>query len=109
GDVQMLVTHRPARKAFDVISIVAGYEYKRDADVTLSVRGKRSFQLFTNGDRAWAREGKTDAVMTEDMIKGATATVSGTSSRGTVTTDTFSLVGFTAAHAAISAACMRPG
>lgn len=108
GDVQMLVTHRPARKAFDVISVVAGYEYKRDADVTFSV-GSTRFQLFTNGDRAWTRDGKTDVTLTQAMIKGSTATVSGTSSRGTVTTDTFSLSGFTAAHEAISAACNRPG
>ena len=107
GDVQILVTHRPSRRAFEVISIVAGYEYKRDADVTVSV-GSNSFQLFTNGDRAWARDSKTDQAMTQAMIKGSSATVIGTSSRGTVTTDTFSLIGFTAAHEAISAGCNKP-
>jgi hypothetical protein len=107
GDVQILVTHRPDREAFDVISVVAGYEYKRDADATLAIRGDR-FDLFTNGDRAWARDAKTDKAMTQAMIKGKAAVVSGTSSRDTLTTDTFSLIGFTAAHKAISEACKRP-
>jgi hypothetical protein len=106
GDVQLLVTHRPSRDAFDVVSIVAGYEYKRDVDADLAIRSNR-FKLFTNGDRAWAREEKTDQAMTQAMIKGKSAVVSGTSSRGTLTTDTFSLAGFTAAHKAISAACQR--
>ncbi len=107
GDVQMLVTHRPSRQAFDVISVVAGYEYERDTDVTLSIDGNRR-NLFTNGDRAWARDSATDQAMTQAMIKGRNGIVSGTSSRGTLTTDTFSLVGFTAAHEAISKACKRP-
>lgn len=107
GDVQLLVTHRPGRNAFDVISIVAGYEYKRDEDVAVVIQRDR-FKLFTNGDRAWARDGKTDQIMTQAMIKGRDAVVSGTSSRGTLTTDTFSLTGFTAAHKAISEACNRP-
>ena len=107
GDVQLLVTHRPGRDAFDVISIVAGYEYRRDADAGLAIRNDR-FKLFTNGDRAWARDAKTDQAMTQAMIEGKNAVVSGTSSRGTLTTDTFSLIGFTAAHKAISEACKRP-
>ena len=107
GDVQLLVTHRPGRNAFDVISVVAGYEYRRDSDVTINIQGRR-FELFTNGDRAWAREGDTDQEMTQAMIKGRTAVITGTSSRGTLTTDTFSLIGFTAAHRAISETCKRP-
>ncbi len=107
GDVQLLVTHRPGRNAFDVISVVAGYEYRRDSDVTVNIQGRR-FELFTNGDRAWARDGKSDQEMTQAMIKGRTAVITGTSSRGTLTTDTFSLIGFTAAHRAISEACNRP-
>ncbi|MEQ9448783.1 MAG: invasion associated locus B family protein [Rhodospirillaceae bacterium] len=108
GDVQMLVTHRPARNAYDVVSVVAGYEYQRDSDVTMAIDGSR-FQMFTNGDRAWARDGKVDQDMTQRMIKGRSAVVTGTSSRGTLTTDTFSLIGFTAAHEAISRACDRTG
>jgi len=39
------------------------------------------------------------------MRRGGTLVVKGTSSRGTDTTDRYSLMGFTAAHNAISQAC----
>jgi hypothetical protein len=38
-------------------------------------------------------------------VKGAAMVVVGTSERGTKTTDTYSLKGFTAAYGAISKAC----
>ncbi|MGE4062385.1 MAG: invasion associated locus B family protein [Rhodospirillaceae bacterium] len=108
-EVLMLVTHRPAEKAWDVISVVAGYQYKPDTDALLTI-GAQKFDLFTTGaDRAWARDSKTDRTIVQAMIKGNSAVVRGTSSRGTLTTDTFSLNGFTAAYKAISDTCKRPG
>ncbi|MGE3335858.1 MAG: invasion associated locus B family protein [Rhodospirillaceae bacterium] len=107
-EVLMLITHRPGEKAFDVVSVVAGYQYKPDTDALVTV-GAQKFDLFTTGsDRAWARDSKTDRSIAQAMIKGNIAVVRGTSSRGTATTDTFSLSGFTAAYKAISDACKKP-
>jgi len=39
------------------------------------------------------------------MIRGAEMVIAGESSRGTQTTDTYSLLGFTAAHEAMNEAC----
>jgi invasion protein IalB len=108
GDVLFLVTHRPAEKAFDVVSMVAGYQYKPDSDAEISSGGK-TFKLFTNADRAWARDSQTDQQVVQALIKGSTAVVKGVSSRNTPTTDTFSLNGFTAAYKAISETCKKPG
>jgi len=108
-EVLMLVTHRPAEKAYDVVSVVAGYQYKPDSDAVVTV-GAQKFDLFTVGtDRAWARDAKIDRAIAQAMIKGNTAVVRGTSSRNTNTTDTFSLSGFTAAYKAISDTCKKPG
>lgn len=108
SEVLMLVTHRPGEKAFDVISVVAGYAYKPDTDALITI-GSAKFDLFTTGsDRAWARDSKTDRSIAQAMIKGNAAVVRGTSSRGTLTTDTFSLSGFTAAYKAINDACKKP-
>jgi invasion protein IalB len=108
-EVLMLVTHRPGEKAYDVVSVVAGYQYKPDTDAVLTI-GAQKFDLFTVGsDRAWARDAKIDRAIAAAMIKGNTAVVRGTSSRGTLTTDTFSLSGFTAAYKAISDTCKKPG
>jgi invasion protein IalB len=104
GEVLLMVTHRPSEKATNVVSVVAGYQYQRDSDAVITVTGKR-FNLFTNGERAWARDAATDKTVVDLMIKGNTATVRGVSSRGTQTSDVFSLLGFTAAHKAISDNC----
>jgi len=106
GEVLLMVTHRPSEQAFDVVSVVAGYQYLPDSDAALTVSGKR-FALFTNGERAWARDVETDKNIVQLLIKGNTVTVRGTSSRNTITTDVFPLTGFTAAHQSISQICKK--
>ncbi len=107
GDVLLTVTHRPADKAFDVVSIVAGYQYLGDSDVAVAIGGKK-WEMFTSSDRAWARDAATDKQLVDAMIKGVNLTAKGTSSRNTPTTDTFALGGFTAAYRAIGDACKKP-
>jgi invasion protein IalB len=104
GDVLALITHSPGDKTFDVVSIVAGYTHKADSEVLVKI-GSRKFNLFTFEDRAWASEEVTDRELVAAMKRGHRMVVIGTSSRGTRTTDTYSLVGFTKAHDKISAAC----
>ncbi|MSO72634.1 MAG: hypothetical protein EXQ84_03360 [Rhodospirillaceae bacterium] len=106
GEVLIMVTHRPAEQAFDVLSVVAGYQYQPDSDAGLTVNGTR-FNLFTNGERAWARDAQTDKTIVQLLINSNAATVRGISSRGTVTTDIFPLSGFTAAHKSISDTCKK--
>lgn len=107
GDVLFMVTHRPAERAFDVITVAAGYQYQPDSDAVITSTGKR-FSLFTNGERAWARDAQTDKAVVQLLAKSKTMTVKGTSSRGNITTDTFSLSGFSAAHKSISDSCKKP-
>ena len=104
GDVLFLVTHRPADKLNGVINFQTGYTFKTGADVTLSV-GKATFTLFTDDQDAWALDAKSDQAIIIALIKGARMVITGTSSRGTKTTDTFSLKGFSAAYKAASKAC----
>lgn len=104
GDIQMQVSHRPSDNATDVVSIVAGYAYKTDSDAVIQV-GRAKWDLFTVEGRAWARDAKTDKAIIAAFIKGNTAVVTGTSSRGTLTTDTYSLQGFTAAYRKIGEEC----
>ena len=53
GDVMFMVTHRPGERAFDVVSVAAGYQYLPDSDAVVTADGKK-FNLFTSGERAWA-------------------------------------------------------
>jgi len=104
GEAYLLVTHRPADKSFDVVSIIAGYSYKPGSDVTVTV-GKDRFRLFTDRDTAWARDDATDHKLASVLRSGSQAVVKGLSARNTQTTDTYSLSGSGGAYQAISSAC----
>lgn len=103
GDVYIMVTHRPAEKSVGVVNIEAGYAYKEGSEVEVAIGGK-TFRLYTAGGQAWAYRNE-DAALIAAMRGGNAMTVKGTSNRGTVTTDTYSLAGFTAGYQAIGKAC----
>ncbi len=100
----VFVSHRPKEKSIGVVRIIAGYTYKPESEVEVAI-GDKSFRLFTKGGDAWARDARTDRVLVAAMKAGKVMVVKGTSGRGTLTTDTYSLAGFTAAFAAIGKAC----
>ena len=104
GQIFALVTHRPAEGTKNVFSYIAGYSYKPASDVTVKVNGD-TFTLFTQDDTAWTPDAATDEKIANDIRKGSTLVVKGISSRGTHTTDTFSLNGSGAAHDAITKEC----
>ncbi|MEE8516087.1 MAG: invasion associated locus B family protein [Alphaproteobacteria bacterium] len=104
GDVVVFVTHRPADKERDIINFHAGYKYKLDSTVEVAI-GRRKFKLFTKGDTAWALTAADEQAMVKSMIKGNRMTVRGTSQRGTRTTDTYSLRGFSRIYRRINKAC----
>ena len=104
GEIAALITHRPAEGTKNVFSYMAGYSYKKGADVTLSVDGKK-FTLFTQNDMAWAADAAADTALAATLQKGSTMVVKGVSGKGTKTTDTFSLKGSAKAYEAITKAC----
>ena len=104
GDIFALVTHRPAEKTKNVFSYITGYTYKDGSDVTVTV-DSTNFTLFTQKDMAWTPDQDSDNRLTEALRKGSKFVVKGTSGRGTLTTDTFSLKGSGNAHDAITKEC----
>lgn len=104
GAVYALVTHRPAEKSKNVFSFVAGYSYKPNSEVTVNI-GNQRFKLFTQNETAWAPDSAIDTKLVAAIRGGSQMVVSGISSQGTATTDTFGLKGSTAAYTAISKEC----
>ena len=104
GDVYALITHRPAEGSKNVFSYIAGYSYKAGSDVELTIDGQ-GFDLFTQDDTAWTPDAGTDNKLTQAIQSGSSMVVKGTSSRGTVTKDSFSLKGSGSAYAEISKEC----
>lgn len=104
GDVFALVTHRPAENTKNVFSYIAGYDYKQGSDVALEIDGTK-YTLFTHKDMAWAKDADTDNKIAQALRKGSKMVVKGVSTRGTETTDTYSLKGTGGASDAINKAC----
>ena len=106
GEVFVLVTHRPKEKSFNVVSFEAGYAFKEGAEAAATI-GAQSFALYGHGEQAWAKDSDGDSQLVKAMRAGSTLVVKGTSARGTLTTDTYSLKGVSAALDAIDKGCPR--
>jgi hypothetical protein len=104
GEVFFFVTYWANEDTKGVISISNGYTFKPDSQVTLKVDG-RSYSLFTQGGMAWTRDQTTDDAVTAAIQKGSSMAVKGMSSRGTETTDTYSLKGSSGAYQAMAREC----
>ena len=104
GDIRVFVSHGPGKAERNVVQVIAGYRYKPQSDVSLTIDGK-SFKLFTIEDRAYAESEEDDLRIITLMKRGARMTVVGISSRGTKTTDIYSLSGFTKTKAVIDKTC----
>lgn len=101
--VYAVVTHRPDEKKYNAVSFHAGYTFAPGAEVQVQV-GEKKFILFTQGNTAWATD-EQDQDLVSEIAKAGTLTVTGTSSRGTKTEDTYSLTGSSRALAAINQTC----
>lgn len=99
----VFVTHRPAQNAVGVVSISAGYPFDENKPVMVEI-GSTTFNLFARGDTAWAQDAD-DPKLVAAMKNGNDMVVLGTSTRGTETRDTYSLIGFTKAYEAATSAC----
>ncbi|MEY8119542.1 invasion associated locus B family protein [Falsihalocynthiibacter sp. BN13B15] len=96
SDILLYVTYRPGSAVTSEISFTGGYPFADGSIVTVKV-GETTFDFFTTKENAWPATSGDDAKIIGAMKRGADAVVTGRSSRGTQTQDTFSLLGFTAA------------
>nr|WP_152912603.1 invasion associated locus B family protein [Candidatus Rhodobacter lobularis] len=92
----LFVSYIPSSSVAGQVSFTGGYPFRPDSTVTLDVGGTK-FELFTEGEMAWSASDADDAKIITAMKRGSEAVLTGISSRGTQTQDTFSLFGFTAA------------
>ena len=96
GDILLFVSYFPGASVSGQVSFTGGYPFREGSTAEVKIRG-RTFELFTEGERAWAATDADDASIVAAMKNGAEAVITAFSTRGTKTEDTFSLLGFTAA------------
>lgn len=104
GETRVFVTHGPGKADRNVVSVLAGYKYKKQSDVVFKIDGRETI-LFTMDNRGWSLGPEDDATLVTRMKRGSKLTVTGTSSRGNVTIDDYSLSGFTKAKAFMDQKC----
>ena len=91
--VYLFISTRPAEKVSNEISVlVTGYVFKPNSDASVAVGGT-NFAMYTQKDGAWVKNAADEAKLIDTMRKGADVVIKATTSRGTQTTDTFSLKG----------------
>ena len=105
GKVSVTVSHRPADKVRNEVSFSAGYSFKPESQLEVVIDGNKKFLLFVDGGSAWAPDAQTDQDLRKAMVSGKKMVVSGASSRGTKTVDTYSLSGTKAALERIDQEC----
>ncbi len=107
GDIRFYISIIPGEQIASEPSFLAGYPLRQDAPVEMKIKDT-TISLYPNADinaeYAWPRP-DDDTNLIAAMRGGSEATVIGTSARGTITTDTFSLIGFTAAYAKAQEMC----
>jgi hypothetical protein len=77
------------------VAFTGGYPFAGGSTVSIDISGT-TFQLFSEGEWAWPATPEDDTAIVAAMKRGSEAILVGRSGRGTVTTDKFSLLGFTA-------------
>lgn len=96
SDILLFVFYRPGDRVTGQVTFTGGYPFDGDSTVDLVI-GDDEFKLFTEGEWAWPSSEAEDEKIIAAMKRGVSAVLTARSARGTVTKDTFSLLGFTAA------------
>jgi hypothetical protein len=100
------VSTRPAEKVNNEVSVMIGYALKPGSESSVEVGGG-AFAMYSQGDGLWIKNAAEEERMVEAMRKSADLVVKGMSSKGTETTDTFSLKGLAQALDKIAQDCRR--
>jgi len=103
GDTYILV-YKMVGNQDSVIQVEAGYNYNLDKNIVIKI-DSANYKFYTTedvSDSAWTDD---DAKVIFAMKKGLKLVITGESSRGTVTNDTYTLKGFTSAFNQLTKDC----
>lgn len=96
GDILLMTFYRPGADVSGQVTFTGGYPFASGSTVNVTI-GDQEFEMFTEGEWAWPASASDDTKMIAAMKRGTDAVLTARSARGTITKDTFSLLGYTAA------------
>ena len=100
---KLFVTFRPSDEIKDEVSLTSGHDYKTSS-VTAS-SGKRKYSFFSQKDFAWLLDDQEERKFIQLMKKATDIIVKARTTKGTETTDHYSMMGFTKAYNTAKKAC----
>ncbi len=86
------------------ISVLLGYDLEDQAPITVTV-GSRAFKMFAKGDKGFVGDATSELQLIDAIKRGNFMTVRAKTKDGTETTDTYSLIGATAAVNSLANGC----
>jgi hypothetical protein len=103
-DTFVFISSRPAENVRNEVSVMFGFVLKLNVDAELEIGGV-SFSMATEGDSAWIKNPADESRLVELMLKTSDMTVKGVSSRGTRSSDVYSMKGLDQALNRIAQEC----
>ncbi|MGC6472378.1 MAG: invasion associated locus B family protein [Parvibaculales bacterium] len=111
GEIFLAVSHRPGQGVFNEVSVRIGYPFSEKSNPYAKI-GADNFRFFTGAKMgqasaswAWMENPVDHDQLVNAMKRGSRMMFKGTSKRGTLTTDTYSLMGFSAAYSQLNGLC----
>ena len=104
GEIRLYISNRPSESVRNEVAFNSGYPFRDGSTVNVAI-GSDGYELFTEGEWAWPANAEDDVKIVAAMRRGAQAIITGLSTRGTTTVDSFSLIGFSAALDDANARC----
>ena len=104
GPVYFYISRWPADGVTNEVSVKMGYPFGDGAKATLTV-GTAKFDLFTKDEGAFVEKTDVETRLVDALKKASTMKIDGKSTRGTATSDVYSLDGFSDALARIAKEC----
>lgn len=104
GPIYFYVSRYPAEKVQAEISVKMGYPLKPGVDAEVAI-GETKFNLFTKAEGAFVEKRADENKLVDAMRGGNEMVIQGRSTRGTLTTDKYSLNGISAALERIAKEC----
>ena len=111
GEIFLAVSHRPGQGVYNEVSVRIGYPFSEASNPFAKIEAD-SFRFFTgskmgqaSANWAWMESPKDHVALVAAMKRGNRLVFKGTSKRGTLTTDTYSLMGFSAAYRQLNELC----
>ncbi len=102
----VFISNRPGENIHNEVSIMMGFPMKNGAEAEADVSGT-SFDLISKGTNAWIKNPAQEAEFIKALKKSAKLIVKATSTKGHVTTDSYSLAGLSQALDSVERECRK--